>query len=120
MRVMELTVRELLAAAQQERKAKRDAVRADTVLEVGGPVLLRTKAPLDAADVGKLRPWWDGPSTVTARPSPKACTLALPARTQCSPAVKADRLEPVHARVDAPPAPGPESDPGHPGPGQEG
>ena len=53
MRAMEVTVRELLAAAQAERKAK-------------------------AADIGKLRPRWDGPFTVTACPSPNAYTLALP------------------------------------------
>jgi hypothetical protein len=37
MHELELTVRELLAAAQQERKAKLDVGRADTVLKVGGP-----------------------------------------------------------------------------------
>jgi hypothetical protein len=46
MRTMELTVRELLAAAQQERKAKLDAGRVDTVLKAGGRVLLRTKVLL--------------------------------------------------------------------------
>ena len=35
MRTVELTVRELLAAGQQERKAKRDAGRVDTGLQVG-------------------------------------------------------------------------------------
>ncbi len=33
-------------------------------------VLLRTKELLNAAYIGKLRPRWDGPFTVTACPSP--------------------------------------------------
>jgi hypothetical protein len=48
MRDLGLTARGLLAAAQQERKAKPDAGRVDTVLE-GDRVLLRTKELLDAA-----------------------------------------------------------------------
>jgi hypothetical protein len=51
MRAMELTVLELLAAAQTERKAKLDAGRVDTVLKVGDRMLLRTKELLDAADI---------------------------------------------------------------------
>ena len=115
MRLMEATVRELLAAAQQERKAKLDAGRVDTVFKVGDRVLLRTKELLDAADIGKLRPRWDGPFMVTACPSPNAYTLALPPRMQCSRTVNVDRLKPFFARVDAPPAPGPVSDPGQEG-----
>ena len=41
MRELELTVRELLAAAQRERKAKLDAGRVDTVFKVGDQVLLQ-------------------------------------------------------------------------------
>ncbi len=55
MREMERTVRELLAPAQQERNAKLDAGRVDTVFQVGYRVMLRTKELLDAADIGKLR-----------------------------------------------------------------
>jgi hypothetical protein len=110
--VLELQVRELLAAAQQERKAKLDAIRVDTVCKVGVQVLLRTKELLDAADIGKLRPRWDGPFTVTACPSPNAYTLALP---RCSPTVNVDRLKPFQTRADEPPAPGPVSDPGQEG-----
>ncbi len=69
MRELELSVRELLASAQRESKAKLDAGRVDTVFHVGNRVLLRTK---DAADIGKLRSQWDGPFTVTACPSPNA------------------------------------------------
>ena len=68
-----------MAAAQRERKAKLDAGRVDTVFQVGDRVLLRTKE-LDAADIGKLRPRWDGPFTVKACPGPNAYTLALPRR----------------------------------------
>ena len=115
MRALEATVRELLAAAQAERKAKLDAGRVDTVFKVGDRVLLRTKELLDAADIGKLRPRWDGPFTVTACPSPNAYTLALPRRMRCSPTVNVDRLKPFYERAGAPPAPGPVSDAGQEG-----
>ncbi len=48
-----------MAAAQQERKAKLDAGRVDTVFKVWDQVLLLTKKLLDAADIGKLLPLWD-------------------------------------------------------------
>jgi hypothetical protein len=115
MRQLELSVRELLASAQRERKAKLDAGRVDTVFHVGDRVLLRTRELLDAADIGKLRPRWDGPFTVTACPSPNAYTLALPRKMRCSATVNVDRLKPFHERVDAPPEPGPVSDPGQEG-----
>ena len=114
---MEVTVRELLAAAQAERKAKLDAGRVDTVFKVGDWVLLprRTKELLDAADIGKLRPRWDGPFTVTACPSPNAYILALPRKIRCSPTVNVDRLKPFHERAGASPAPGPVYDAGQAG-----
>ena len=115
MRAMEATVRELLAAAQTERKARLDAGRVDTVFRVGDQVLLRTKELLDAAEIGKLRPRWDGPFTVTACPSPNAYTLALPRKMRCSPTVNVDRLKPFHSRAGAAPAPGPVSDAGQEG-----
>ncbi len=89
--------------------------RVDTVFKVGDRVLLRTKELLDAADIGKLRPRWDGPFTVTACPRPNAYTLALPRLMQCSPTVNVDRLKPFYERLDALPAPGPVSDPGQEG-----
>ncbi len=55
MRALELMVRELLAAAQRERKVKLDAGRVDMVFKVGDQVLLRTKDLLDAAYIDKLR-----------------------------------------------------------------
>ncbi len=61
MRALEATVRELLAAAQAERRATLDAGRVDTAFKVGDRVLLRTKELLDAADIGKLRLVWNGP-----------------------------------------------------------
>jgi hypothetical protein len=115
MRAMEVTVRELLAAAQAERKAKLDPGRVDTVFQVGDKVLLRTQELLDAADIGKLRPRWDGPFVVTACPSPNAYTLALPRRMRCSPTVNVDRLKPFFVRDGAPPPPGPVSDVGQVG-----
>ncbi len=80
-------MRELLARAAAQaaraRKSKLDAGRVDTVFKVGYRMLLRTKE-LDAADImmiGKLRPRWDGPLSVTAcRPGPNAYTLLLPSR----------------------------------------
>jgi hypothetical protein len=89
-RRLERTVHTLLAAAQREREAKLDAGRVDTVFKVGDQVLLRTKELLDAADIGKLRPRWDGPLTVRACPSPDTCTLALPRKMRCSMAVYVD------------------------------
>jgi hypothetical protein len=97
MHEIEATVQELLAAALAERKAKLDSGRVDTVFEVGDRALLRTKELLDAADIGKLRPRWDGPFTVMACPSPNAYTLALPRRVRCSPTVNVDRLKPYLA-----------------------
>ena len=115
MRQLETTVRELLAAAQAARKAKLDAGRVDTVFKVGDRVLLRTKELLDAADIGKLRPRWDGPFSVTACPGPNAYTLSLPSRMQCSPTVNVDRLKPFFERAGVAPAPGPVSDVGQEG-----
>jgi hypothetical protein len=54
---LELQVLELLAAAQQEQKAKLDAGRVNTVFKVGDQVLLLTKEPLDIADICKLLQW---------------------------------------------------------------
>ena len=77
------------------------------MFKVGDRVLLRTKELLDAADIGKLRPRWDCPFTVTACPSPNAYTLALTRRMRCSPTVNVDRLTPFYERAGSPPAPGP-------------
>ena len=115
MRAVEATVRELLAAAQAERKTQLDAGRVDTVFQVGDRVLLRTKELLDDADIGKLHPRWDGPFTVTACPSPNAYTLALPRKMRCSPTVNVDRLKPFFERAGALPPPGPVSDAGRAG-----
>ena len=43
---------------------------------------------LDAADIGKPRPRWDGPFTELARPSPNAYTLALPRSMRYCPTAK--------------------------------
>ena len=75
---MEASVRELLAAAQAERKVKLDAGRVDTVFTVGNWVLLRTAKLLHASDMGKQRPRWHGPFTMTAYPSTNAYIFALP------------------------------------------
>ena len=86
-----------------------------TRCKIGDRVLLRTKELLDAADIGKLRPRWDGPFTVTASPSPNAYTLALPRKMRCSPTVNVDRLRPFFERANAPLPPGPVSDAGQEG-----
>ena len=112
---MEATVWELLSAAHAERKAQLDRGRVDTVFQVGDRVLLRTKELLDAADIGKLRPRWDGPFTATACPSPNAYTLALPRKMRCSPTVNVDRLKPFFERAGVSPAPGQVSDAGQEG-----
>ncbi len=78
-------------------------------------MLLRTKELLDAADIGKVRQRWDGPFTVTARPSPNTYTLALPRRMPCSPAVNVNRLKPYFARAADLPPPGPSTDAGQEG-----
>ena len=42
--------------------------------------MLRTKELLGAAEVGKLRPRWEGPFLVAAVAGPNTHTLTLPAR----------------------------------------
>ncbi len=83
MRELELTVRELLAAVQQERKAKLDKSTrtSHTVLKVGDQVLLPvlTKELLDAADIGKLLPRWDGPIICHSLPEPQRLHAPAPA-----------------------------------------
>ena len=74
-----------LNAVQQERKAKLDQGRVDTVFQVGDEVMLRTAELLDAAEIGKLRPRWEGPFRVKALAGPNTYTLALPKRFKCSP-----------------------------------
>ena len=83
------------AVDQAEWKAKLDAGRVDTVFKVGDRVLLRTKELLNTADIGKLRPRWDGPFTVMATeglPEPQrlharvAVQDALQPCSQCRPA----------------------------------
>ena len=76
-----------------------DQGRVDTVFQVGDEVMLRTAELLDAAEIGKLRPRWDGPFRVTALAGPNTYTLALPKRFKCSPTLNVDRLKPYHARA---------------------
>jgi hypothetical protein len=114
MLAMEVTVQELLAAAQVKRKATLNAGRVDSVFKFGDRVLLCIKELLDAADIGKLRPRRDGPFAVITWPSPNAYTLALQREIRCSPTVNFDLLRPYFERAGAEPGPGPES-----GAGQE-
>ena len=81
----------------------------------GGKELIHTKEVLDAADIGKLRPRWDGRFIVAACPSPNAYTLALQRKMRCSPTVNVDRLKPFVTRAGTSPAPGLVSDTGHEG-----
>ena len=115
MKALEQEVLALLHAAQQERKAALDSGRVDTVFKVGDQVMLRTKELLDAAEIGKLRPRWEGPFKVAALAGPNTYTLTLPRRFKCSPTVNVDRLKPYHPRADRPDPPGPVSDPGQEG-----
>jgi hypothetical protein len=110
MKALEQEVQPLLHAAQQERKAKLDAGRVDTAFHVRDLVLLRTKELLDAADIGTLRPWWEGPFIVAAVAGPNAYTLTLPRRFKCSPTVNVDRLKPYHPRAGRQDPPGPVMD----------
>jgi len=115
MHEVETTVRALLMEAQAACKAKLDAGRVDTVFMVGDQVMLRTKELLDAAEIGKLRPRWEGPFKVAALAGPNTYTLTLPRRFKCSPTINVDRLKPYHPRADRPDPPGPVSDPGQEG-----
>jgi hypothetical protein len=99
MKALEEEVRNLLHAAQQERKAALDVGRVDTVFRVGDRVMLRTKELLDAAEIGKLRPRWEGPFTIKSLAGPNAYTLALPSRFRGSPKVNVDRLKPYADRA---------------------
>ena len=117
MQALEQEVRALFHAAQLERKAAMDKGRVDTVFQVGDEVMLRTAELLDAADIGKLRPRWEGPFRVTALAGPNTYTLALPPQFRCSPTItcNVDRLKPYFAREDQPAPPGPVSDPSQEG-----
>ena len=69
--------------------------------------MLRTKELLDAAEVGKLRPRWEGPFRVSALAGPNTYTLTLPRHFKCSPTVNVDRLKPYHPRAGRADPPGP-------------
>ena len=115
MKALEQEVRALLHAAQQEREAAQDRGRVDTTFQVGDQVMLRTKELLDAAEVGKLRPRWEGPFPVAAVAGPNTYTLTLPARFKCSPTVNVDRFKPYFLSLpsDGPAlSSGPVTDPG--------
>ncbi len=84
MKDLEKEVRALLHTAQQARKEALDRGRVDTVFQVGDQVLLRTRELLDAAEIGKLRPRWEGPFRVNALAGPSTYTLALPGRFKCT------------------------------------
>ena len=110
MKALEQEVRALLHAAQQERKAALDPGRVETTFQVGDQVMvrtkvmLRTKELLDAAEIGKLRPRWEGPFAVAAVAGPNTYTLTLPARFKCSPTVNVERLKPYYPRSGRPPS----------------
>ncbi len=120
MRELEPTVRALLAAAQEEEpKAKRDAGRVDTVFEVGGPAAAADQRACQGYRLllllrGAARRRGHGQGGAAAGravcdhgvPEPRR-PLALPPRMRCSSTVHAGRRTPFHARVGAPPAPGP-------------
>jgi hypothetical protein len=115
MQTLEQEVRALLHAAQLERKAAIDKGRVDTVFQVGDEVMLRTAELLDAADIGKLRPRWEGPIWVTAPAGPNIYTLVLPPRFWCSPTINVDHLKPYFDREYQPAPQGPFFDPGQGG-----
>ena len=101
-----------MTSSRNGLSGRHDACRVHTVFKVGDRVLLRTKELLDAADIGKLRPRWDGPSgfTVTV-----LYTLALPRRMRCRPTVNM-RCSPRRAgRREALPLPRPLPRPAMPG-----
>jgi hypothetical protein len=80
-----------LTAAQQERKAKMEAGQVDTVFQVGGQELQRTKELLNAAQRSGHRQAAVAVARALprhGRPSPKAYTLALPLKVRCCPMVK--------------------------------
>ncbi len=56
---------------------------------------------LDAVEIGKLRPQWEGPFR-SALAGPSTYTLALRGSFKCSPTVNVERLKPYHTRVDRP------------------
>ncbi len=80
----------------RSKSARRLCCRVDTTFQVGDQVILQTKELLDAADVGKLRPRWEGPLSVAALAGPNTYTLALSRRFKCSPTVNVERLKPFH------------------------
>ncbi len=77
-----------------EHRSKHALARSSSLYLRAAPGRRKFKGLLDAADIGMLRPRWDGPFRVTACPSPNAYTLALPRKMRCSPTVNVDRLKP--------------------------
>ncbi len=87
---MKALEQEVLTLRSRNARRSMDRGCVDTRVQVGGQVMLRTKDLLDAAEIGKLRPRWEGPFPLLK--GPDTYTLALPKRFQCSPNV--DMLRP--------------------------
>ncbi len=96
-------VRALLDTAQrpeEELDSLLECGRVNTVLKVRDQKLLRTRVSLDAAEIGKLRPRWEGFFRIMALAGLSTYTLALPGRFKCCPTVEVERIKPDYARED--------------------
>ena len=100
MRQVTEQVRALLLSAQQERKEQHDQHRREVTFQPGDQVLLATRQLTELAQVGKLRPRWQGPFEVLGSPSPNTYRLQLPRRMRISPVVNVDRLKRFLPRGD--------------------
>jgi len=91
-------VRALLLTAQRERKELHDQHRREVTFQPGDQVMLATRQLTELAQVGKLRPRWQGPFEVLDSPGPNTYTLRLPRRMRISPVINVDRLKRFRSR----------------------
>ena len=96
----------MLHTAQAEQKAVLDQGQKDFKFTPGDLVLVLSKELLDAAEIGKLRYWWEGPFKVIKEAAPNAYLLKAAKKFWFDPTVNVDCLCPYIEQAGAPAQPG--------------